>query len=799
MSKTRLAVIALAALVMCLCGSNAQGAPRPDYGKVELIRDTWGIPHVFAETDEGAMYGLGWATAEDRAFQMCLKRRLMQGRLAETIGIVPKKNRKKGTTLDSDRMMRSFGFYRAAQAVAKNLDEDSKSLLQAYCDGVNDFLSKHPDKLSYLFKKFEFKPEPWTPADCVVIWWHMGQFFGTDGTRDYMAYRNEVGGAARRFAQPDIKPDDAAAVVKRGDVSDEWVKKLGQFLKDNGFSGEDSSKKNVLPEGPKFSHAWVAGKSKTTTKSTVLCSDPQTPVTNPSLFYEYHIKGKTFNARGIGVPGSPAILIGWTENVAWGMTALGADQADLFRLKTDGEHPGKYFLDGKWRDFEFRKETIKVRGGRAVKLTVRETHFGPVMTAWAFMGQNEGEVALKRIPVCETDRETIQGAVAMMRAKNAAEFNKALEGWRFPSANVIFGDKEGNIGYSAIGAIPLRSPHSSSSGNMAHDGSDTKYDWKGIVPHELMPQVYNPKRGYLVSGNHRPIESFYPIPIGISTGSLGDTMRSWRLRERLTAKEVFKPEEVLDIHFDSVCPARREIVRAGLHLRDVLEAELSPNAVKALNFLGPWYKAGASSDLTAKGAPLAMHLTIMFRFTTTKLTLKYGGGGSGLCYWLKSLAARLDKHPKAQLDKDEVEFVDNALSSAWETANKYYDADTTKWCEKARAQVTKRVLGFFESLDGFPSLDKEQDFAFPPLTCLDGHTIKSQAAQSYTQYVPMHDVDSAKSILPIGQSELKDSKMRWKTYEMWGKGELHPAPLSRKAVEKIKLSSKTLLSGKEND
>jgi acyl-homoserine lactone acylase PvdQ len=226
---------------------------------------------------------------------------------------------------------------------------------------------------------------------------------------------------------------------------------------------------------------------------------------------------------------------------------------------------------------------------------------------------------------------------------------------------------------------------------------------------------------------------------------------------------------------------------------------MSGNALKALEVLGPWYKAGASSDLTAQGAPLAMHLTILFRMITTKLTMKYGGGGSGLCYWLKNLAARLDKNPKAQLDEDEVQFVDGALSSAWETATRYYGADTKKWCENAQKQVTKRVLGFFESLDGYPSLDRAQDFAFPRLTCVDGHTIKSQAQQSYTQYVPMHDVDSAKSILPIGQSELKDSKMRWKTYEMWGKGELHPAPLSREAVEKIKLSSKTLLSGKGDD
>ena len=196
------------------------------------------------------------------------------------------------------------------------------------------------------------------------------------------------------------------------------------------------------------------GGKKTTTGSSVLVSDPQTQVRNPSLFYEFHMQGATFNARGIGVPGSPIILIGFTDRVAWGMTALGADQADLFVLETDASRPNQYRFDGQWRPMTVLQEVIKVKGRAPIEYEVRETQLGSVATAFCFARPDDGEVALKRIPMCETDRETIQGAIAMMRARDSREFDAALAGWRFPSANVVFGDRDGDIGYRRWARFP---------------------------------------------------------------------------------------------------------------------------------------------------------------------------------------------------------------------------------------------------------------------------------------------------------------------------------------------------------
>jgi penicillin amidase len=777
--------------------------PATCVGAVEVLRDSWGVPHVFADTDAEAFYGLGYATAEDRAFQMTYALRIIQGRLAEVIGEVRRLNRPE-TSVVHDRQMRTFGFYRAAQQTAANLDRPTHRLLEAYAAGVNAYFREHKDTLHPLFAQTGLQSEPWTPADCLASWWHLGQFFAGDGTRDLIAGRPAPtgpaptrsarsqagtrpveGNRARPAAATEVQPlpaDDEPAVVKRQDVPGEWIERANRYAREHGLQVGPGA------EGPKFSHAWVVGGKRTSTGSAVLVSDPQTPVRNPSLFYEFHVCGQTFNARGIGVPGSPILLIGFTERVAWGVTALGADQADLFQLDTDAARPDQYRFDGDWRPMTVLHERIKVKGREPIAYAVRETHLGPVATAFCFAQPGDGEVALKRIPICETNRETIQGALAMLRARNAREFDAALAGWRFPSANVVFGDRDGNIGYRAVAAIPVRSRLDPTSGRQAQPGHRQEQDWQETLPPDLLPGVMNPSAGFLYSGNHRPVESWYPLPLGTSTGAGGDTLRSWRLRECLQIREKFTPEEVRQVHFDTVNPARRDLVRLGLHLRDGLKRELSADARQALARLAPWYRAGASSSLAQEGAELALELNTFFRLMSTELARVYGGGESGLAYFLKTVTARIQRDAQAALSDQEQDYVDRSLASAWQSAQQKYGPDADTWNRQAREAVKRQRLGYYESLDGFPALDPAQALAQPALVVTDGGTIGCQTAQSYTQWVPLHDPDQAQSILPLGQSERPEAASRTSTLVLWGEGRLHPAPLSRAAVDTLAVS-----------
>ena len=782
--KTKLVSLSLTLAASFLLSISAFAAPSASFGKIEVIRDTWGIPHVFSDTDAGAMYGLGYATAEERGFQMTYNLRIIQGRLAEIVGERPRGNGRE-TALDNDRKMRTFGWARAAARTAPKLDRGTRQLLDAYCAGVNDSFAaqKAAGTLHPLFAKLGVTPEPWTPADCLLSWWHLAQFFATDGTRDLMVARNRSNPRPGQPSQPKPTPfwhDDSSAVVQRDDVSTRWLKEVEAFSSSRGFGKTGSS-----AEGPKFSHAWVVGGKKTTTGAAVLVSDPQTPVRNPSLWMEFHVSGKTFNARGIGVSGSPGLLLGFNRHVAWGLTALGADQADLFSLETDPQRLDEYRWNGKWRKMKTRAEVIKVKGDKDVELTIRETHLGPVASEFCFRQAGDPEVALKRVPMCEPDRDTIQGVFAMMRAKNAKTFAAALGDWRFPSANCVYGDANGDIGYSVLGAIPIR-PRSATdlSGNEAILGRSDADDWQGFVPQKLVPQVMNPKAGLLLSANHRPVASFYEISLGISTGSMGDTIRSWRLRELLNQQERYTPEEVLTMHYDTVNAARREIVRLGLHLRDTKQGELSPETIEALSVLEAWFKSGANSDLRIEGAELATRLSTFFRFIATPLAFKYGGGESGLARFLKNSARRIAADQNARFDTEEIAFINTVLRDAW-------SGGATATTRGGGSSPVQR-MGWFDSLDGFGSLDATEDLTRPDLFCLDGQTIQSQASQSYTQWVPLHDVDSAQTICPVGHSDRPESPYRKSTIKLWPETKLHAAPLSREAVTRIAVEQKVL-------
>ncbi|UCD53116.1 MAG: penicillin acylase family protein [Phycisphaerales bacterium] len=801
-ARTRLAFIGLVTLASLLagCGTPVGKDNAGPYGQVELIRDRWGVPHVFAETDAGAMYGLGYASAQDRAFQMYYNLRIIQGRLAEhvgdmKVGVTRRRPQGSNSALRSDVKMRTIGYYRAAQETARQLGSEQRALLEAYSQGVNDYIVHHPNDLLYLLEMYNLEPEPWTPAACIASWWRMGLFFAGDGLREMGAYYQIKAGQRQieMFTPRDsesvtrLRPvRDDASVIQRRDVSDAWVEKLYDYAAEHNLKRkvDVTPMRGRVPPGPRFSHAWVVGKRRTTNGSAVLVSDPQTPVRNPSLFYEFHIVGKTFNARGIGVPGNPSILIGFTPDVAWGLTALGADQADLFVLKTDPNRPDQYQVDGQWLDMDVRTETIEVKDGRPRTLKVRQTRFGPVVTSIAMGARRGDEVALKRIPICEPEHDTFEGLLAMMRAKDAKGFQQALGGWRFPSANCVFGDRQGNIGYKTVLALPIRSPHALLDDRAAHEGWDSANDWQGILPHELLPQVINPEQGWLVTANHRPIASFYPISMGISTGSLGDTDRSWRLKERVMARDVFTPEDVLDIHYDTVAPIKRDLVKLGYHLRDIQQYPLEEETLLALDYLEEWRSAGYKMEMSIKGTDILNLMPTAFRRNFAAATI-YGGGGSGLCNMLQRLDARIAKNPNAMLSEEEADYVNLILRAAWRYGKNRYGDDPSQWHARAQAELVATKLPYMSTLDGFGSLDQDEDVTFPALRCIEGGTILSQRAQSYTQYVPLDDADKAMALLPVGVSEHPESPYRLSGYELWGHGELRPAPLSRKAVEQI--------------
>jgi hypothetical protein len=295
-----------------------------------------------------------------------------------------------------------------------------------------------------------------------------------------------------------------------------------------------------------------------------------------------------------------------------------------------------------------------------------------------------------------------------------------------------------------------------------------------------------------VSANHRTIQSFYKVPFGNMTGSAGDTDRGLRIKERilehLEAKDRFAPEDVLSIHYDSVNVWKREIIRLGYKILATDSEGLSNDAQKTLRHLRRWYDQGAESDLSVPGTELVNEMNVIFRGGVFGLVGKYGGGVSGLARFAKSVRSRDAANPGRPIPEEERSFVDQVLAQAWNRTEGKYGSKSQEWHTLAREMLCRQKMGYMESLDGFASLDERYDVTLPWLTTVDGATVLSQRAQSYTQYVPLHNADEAMTILPIGNSDNPQSVFRFSTYGDWSAGELHPAPLSRETVGTICVS-----------
>ena len=741
--------------------------------RIQILRDVHGVAHVTARTDTAALYGAGWVSAADRLYQMHRVRRTAQGRLSELIGLVQTPST---STLEQDIAFRQRRFYEHCQTVAARLDARTLSLLEAYCDGVNAYIEAHAHDLHPLFEGEV--PEPWTPADCLAAWDRVAEYFGVPIPKAEPAKRHAIDAAGSCESYINQNPnhlvvDESAAVVRLDDLSQGEAEALCAFAESKGYPCDFSSKAtsplaSTRPphvtdvDYPKFSNAWVVGGSALADGAVALLSDPQTSITAPSIWHEMHVTGASFDVRGIMIPGCPGFLIGTNQQVAWGVTALGIDLADTFRLTLDAEGT-EYLFDGEWFPIHSRTETIVVKtllGFDTEPVEVRWTHLGPIVTD-LLNGVTPGEeYVLRAVPLVDTDRHTVQATLAMMSARTTDDIVEALRSWRTPALNFVFGDTRGAIGYQVAAAVPVRSPDTCLGGTAAQDGSLSAAGWRGFIPPELLPHVRLPQGGALFSANHLPVGTWYPIPLHLGQGGAGDGARSWRLRERLTAVQDgvtdLTSARVLAVREDDVNPIRREIVRAAMFLANQQPEMFSADAHAALDLLGPWLEAGARSSLGEPGFALAWKLDTKFRQHDWP-TLVAEWGGNNIVYFLKDIQRRLDTVAEVGADGPvafsitEVDFFDNALTEAWQETNQAYGSDPELWTAALVEDVGRLEAGYFSTLEGFGSMDPDLDVEVTGLTNPDNSTLGSQRKQSFSLFARPDAQHQSRALHPIGE------------------------------------------------
>ncbi|MER5359243.1 penicillin acylase family protein [Streptomyces sp. NPDC002785] len=538
-------------------------------GNVDVKRDSYGIPQLYADSDADLFRAQGFVQAQDRFWEMDVRRHMTAGRLSEMFG---------SGQVDTDSFLRTLGWRKVAQEEYDNvLSADTKKNLQAYADGVNAYLKGRDGKdisveYAALGLTNDYKPSEWTPVDSVAwlkaMAWDLRGNMQDEIDRSLMTSRLDAKQIEDLY--PQYPYDKHDPIVSGGGISSV----TGKFDPDaapstgigsntmasatEGLNTQLSSLSDTLDQIPALlgpngngigSNSWVVSGDYTTTGKPLLANDPHLAPQLPSLWYQMglHCREITatcqYDTAGYTFAGMPGVIIGHNQDIAWGFTNLGADVSDLFLEKVSGDG---YLYDGKVKPFTVRDEIIKVAGGKSRKITVRETNNGPLVSDRS----GELEKVGQKAPVGNSAPDRAEGyAVALKwtalepghsmdavfelnRAKDFKSFQAAAEHFEVPSQNLIYADTKGHIGYQAPGKIPVRLQ---GDGTMPSPGWSSEYGWKkDPVPFDELPYEYDPKRGYIVTANQAVIdEKKYPH---LLTKDWGYGARSQRISDLIQSK-----------------------------------------------------------------------------------------------------------------------------------------------------------------------------------------------------------------------------------------------------------------------
>jgi len=779
-NRLRSAPATLVALAVLL----GRAMPLATASAIEVLRDPWGTPHVFAVSEVDGFFGLGYAAAEDRLLQMELIRRKAAGRLAEVFG---------PDWVDADREARIAGHAPYAPSAFAKLPERWQEALRAYAAGVNAWREAHSDAVARRFKPLGIEPEPWTPADCLLASrgiLSLGSPFNAAPIEDYHRFADLVAqvGEAEAERQSGLVIDDSAAIVSEaGMAKDEAVyQRLKQRPRMPGFNRRPAGGGE---EGRKMSHAWAVSGRKSTTGKPILESDPQLPLSSPPFFYEFHLAAGKIDARGLGIPGCPGLFIGWNRRLAWGATALGVDSHVTFldRLATDGKG---YDFEGKSVPFERRLERIKVKGGQPVIQEVFTSRHGTVFNSLV-RSPRAGEAYLLY------DAQTMDaGASARMMlevldAGNWTEFRRALEHYYSPGLHIVYADVEGNVGYHTMVHRPLtaRSPR------RALEGWTGRDEVRGRIPFDELPHLFNPDSGYVSHANNLPVGSWYPYDLGLATGGTGHTSRSLRLHELLKGDRKFSVEDFESvIHRDDVNSILATLLPIA---RKVVEEDMVTDA--AVLGLLEGVKGWDVHEATAAKFPAARGMgNTLTPYRGSGLNGLYGAGSGGVANLAREVGERFITDGTTPTNKLVRAYLVNWLRASATGGRGGRGANADEWTARmsqgrpaARDAARSISIPYQRTLPlNLPAVDPSLDFTSPPLTCLDTGAIWSQPGNLYSQIVDLADVDKSRSMIAPGNAE--DGPFRTNQVDLWVRGTTHPAPLSRTKVEALGVRAQSL-------
>lgn len=492
---------------------------------VSIQRDENGIPHIFAGNERDLFFGFGFAMAEDRLFQLDWLRRKGMGRLSEIIG---------RDGIEFDTTARTVGLNRIAVAEWSRLSNEVQQTLQAFSNGINALMENRRSNLPIEFALLDYEPEPWTPIDSLAI---------ENEFRWYLTGRFPVI-CMPEIAKRQLGDGPLYEAYQLSEFDDESILHPGDYETVPGIPLESVGESVADPDASTGSNNWVIAGRRTASGVPLLASDPHIAFEAVSCWYEAHLCGGSYNVAGMAYVGMPAILVGRTERVAWGITNNICSQRDLYQERTSEEHPGCFEFDSEWEPARELTETIRVRDEEPMEKTVRFSRNGPIVDEILPPPADElGPVSLRWLGMSQGGWLT--SLLATNRAQSMNEFREALYPWHVPTFALVIADVEGRIGFQASGRVPVRSRNE----RAFRRGWDPLDQWQGLIPFEEMPCLDDPDRGWIASANNRVAPNDFPHRM---YGCWVSGARAQRIREMYCDGDSLTVDDMRDGHQDAL-------------------------------------------------------------------------------------------------------------------------------------------------------------------------------------------------------------------------------------------------------
>ncbi len=772
-----LGFFALVIIVGFIILQNIKTSALPDYNQdvklsglsqgVSVFRDGQAIPHIYAKTEADLYRAIGFTMAQDRLWQMDLLRRVTQGRLSEILG---------KDQLETDLLMRALRIQEKSEQILAQSDPAIVEALQAYADGVNQYISQNP--LPPEFKVLRYQPEPWEPVHSINLIGYMSWDLSMGWGTEYFLHQLRTEVSDEKIAEliPDLEHHKTAIYPEFGTIK---VEASATLL---------AATKNLKELGAEIfngSNNWAVAGKKSKSGKPLLANDMHLGLFSPGIWYQMHqvVEGK-LNVTGVVVPGQPFVICGHNDSIAWGMTNVMVDDLDFYTEKLNKDST-KYWFDGAWHDLLIQQEIIRTKDAEAFVEELKFTHRGPLVNRF----KEEKETPLSIRWLGNEMSNEIRTVFLLNRANNWSEFRSAVSTFKSVSQNIVYADVNGNIGLQCSAGLPIRL----GSGIQIYPGDSSKYDWQGLVPFEELPFEFNPERGYVSSANNKtaPNDSPHYISHWFATPS-----RINRIREMLEAKDQLDTDDFKAMHADWKSKTAEQL--SPVFLEAVQKsADLNQTEKEALSHLQAW-----DYELTRNSVSAAI-FEVLYRKTMEnlvkdELSPELFKGIRGQKMLLENLMINL-------LARGHSAWVDNVMTDAEETFDdiiqlalqeavseltQKFGTDVEQWqWGRMHTFTIKHPLGVV------PILNKAFNLNRGPFEMPGSYHTVCPYSYSFTRlYETFHGAshrhiyntanwNQSETIIPTGTSGIPASEFYLDQTEMYINNKYHPDWFEKEAVQ----------------